>query len=143
MILIDKTDFKGKYEVAQNSFDKLQDYIDRYEPYVLKQLMGETLATDFIADPNDQKWNDLKAIGFGLKSLVVGLVYFYYVRDLPYRPTNQGFVYQLDNNAQQVITSYAVRQRYNECIDDYKAMQRYLHKEFDDFKGTAKKYMID
>lgn len=143
MILVDKSDFKGKWEVAQNNFSNLDSYIERYEKAILVDLMGKDLADDFILDPVDTKWDDLKDVGFGLTSLLVGFIYFEYVRDLPFRVTNQGVVYQLDDNASQVITVLALKQRYNECVDDYKLMQRLLRRDFNDFNGKRRKYIIN
>lgn len=143
MILVDKSDFKGKWEVAQNDFSDLDSYIERYEKAILVDLMGKDLADDFITDPADIKWDDLKGVGFGLTSLLVGFIYFEYVRDLPFRVTNQGVVYQLDENASQVITVLALKQRYNECVNDYKLMQRLLRSEFNDFNGKRRKYIIN
>ena|SRR5690625_926407 len=143
MILVDKSDFKGKWEVALNDFSDLDSYIERYEKAILVDLMGKDLADDFILDPTDTKWDNLKAVGFGLTSLVVGFIYFEYVRDLPFRVTNQGVVYQLDDNASQVITVLALKQRYNECVDDYKLMQRLLRSDFNNFCGKRRKYIIN
>lgn len=143
MILVDKSDFKGKWEVAQNNFSNLDSYIERYEEAILVDLMGEDLANDFISDPADAKWDDLKDVGFGLTSLLVGFIYFEYVRDLPFRVTNQGVVYQLDENASQVITVLALKQRYNECVDDYRLMQRLLRRDFNNFRGKIRKYIIN
>jgi len=143
MILVDKSDFKGKWEVAQNNFSNLDSYIERYEKAILVDLMGEDLADDFISDPADTKWDDLKDVGFGLTSLLVGFIYFEYVRDLPFRVTNQGVVYQLDDNASQVITVLALKQRYNECVDDYRLMQRLLRRDFNNFRGKRRKYIIN
>lgn len=143
MILVDKSDFKGKWEVAQNNSSNLDSYIERYEQAILVDLMGEDLANDFILDPADAKWDDLKDVGFGLTSLLVGFIYFEYVRDLPFRVTNQGIVYQLDDNASQVITVLALKQRYNECVDDYRLMQRLLRREFNNFRGKRRKYIIN
>lgn len=143
MILVDKSDFKGKWEVAQNNFSNLDSYIERYEEAILVDLMGKDLADDFISDPADAKWDDLKDIGFGLTSLLVGFIYFEYVRDLPFRVTNQGVVYQLDDNASQVITVLALKQRYNECVSDYRSMQRLLRRDFNNFRGKRRKYIIN
>lgn len=143
MILVDKSDFKGKWEVAQNNFSNLDSYIERYEEAILVDLMGEDLANDFISDPADTKWDDLKDVGFGLTSLLVGFIYFEYVRDLPFRVTNQGVVYQLDENASQVITVLALKQRYNECVSDYRLMQRLLRRDFNNFRGKRRKYIIN
>ena len=141
--MINTTDFKGKWAIAQNSFSKLQDYIDRYEPKYLVDLMGKELADDFIADPSDVKWDDLKATGFGLTSLLVGFVYFEYVRDLPFRVTNGNVMYTQEENGSTVITAIVLRQRYNECVRDYREMQKYLKENFDEFKGVKKKYIND
>src|SRR5690554_1128464 len=143
MILVDKSDFKGKWEVAQNNFSNLDSYIERYEEAILVDLMGKDLADDFISDPADAKWDDLKDVGFGLTSLLVGFIYFEYVRDLPFRVTNQGVVYQLDENASQVITVLALKQRYNECVSDYRLMQRLLRRYFNNFRGKRRKYIIN
>lgn len=143
MILVDKSDFKGKWEVAQNNFSNLDSYIERYEEAILVDLMGKDLADDFISDPADAKWDDLKDVGFGLTSLLVGFIYFEYVRDLPFRVTNQGVVYQLDENASQVITVLALKQRYNECVSDYRLMQRLLRRDFNNFRGKIRKYIIN
>ena len=143
MILVDKSDFKGKWEVAQNNFSNLDSYIERYEEAILVDLMGKDLADDFISDPADAKWDDLKNVGFGLTSLLVGFIYFEYVRDLPFRVTNQGVVYQLDENASQVITVLALKQRYNECVSDYRSMQRLLRRDFNNFRGKRRKYIIN
>ena len=141
--MINTTDFTGKWAIAQNSFSRLQDYIDRYENKYLVDLMGKELADDFITDPSDVKWDELKVIGFGLTSLLVGFVYFEYVRDLPFRVTNGNVMYTQEENGRTVLTAIVLRQRYNECVRDYKEMQKYLKDNFDEFKGVRKKYIND
>lgn len=143
MSFINQSDFVGKFQIAENKFANITPYVVRYEDLIFNELMGKDLADDFLMDPTNAKWNDFKAIGFGIKSLIVGLVYFEYVRDLPYRLTNKGFCYQMDENSHQVITAHALRQRYNECIDDWVEMQKYLRKKFELFDGKKRKYMID
>jgi len=143
-MIVDKTDFKGKYAVALNKFDNLQDYIDRYEEPLINQLFGKDLAQDFISDINDPKWDDVKGIGFGLTSLLVGLIFFEYVRDLPYRVVNKGVVYQLDENASQVIAVSILVQRYNECVSDWNRMARQLRHDFpEEYSGKRLKYMTE
>jgi hypothetical protein len=46
------TDFKGKYKLSTGMYDtsKLQDYINRYEPRYLKELLGVDFYNQFIAD---------------------------------------------------------------------------------------------
>jgi hypothetical protein len=138
MSFINQTDFVGKFQLAENKFSDISPYINRYEDNILIELMGKDLADDFISDPTDIKWGL-----YEIKNLLVGLIYFEYVRDLPYRLTNKGFVYQMDENSSQVIHSLALRQRYNESIDLWKETQKKLRKEFDNFAGKKRKYMID
>jgi hypothetical protein len=138
MSFVNQTDFVGKFQLAENKFSDISPYINRYEDNILIELMGKDLADDFISDPTDIKWGL-----YEIKNLLVGLIYFEYVRDLPYRLTNKGFVYQMDENSSQVIHSLALRQRYNESIDLWKETQKKLRKEFDNFAGKKRKYMID
>jgi hypothetical protein len=136
--MLNKSDFVGKFQIAENKFSDITPYINRYEDMILVELMGQVLADDYLSDPTDPKWD-----GYEIKDCLIGLVYFEYVRDLPYRMTNQGFVYQMDENASQVIHSLALRQRYNESIDLWIKIQRKLKDNFEIFAGKQRKYMID
>lgn len=143
MSFVNQTDFKGKFQIAENKFTDITPYVERYEGNIFVELMGKELSEEYLGDPTDSKWDDLNTSEMGLKSLIVGLIYFEYVRDLPYRMTNKGFVYQQDENGSQVITSHGLRQRYNECIDEWIKIQKYLRKTFCEFNGRQRKYMID
>jgi len=141
--MISQANFVGKYQVAVNNFTQLTPYINRYEPKLINELFGAELAIDFNDDPEDEIWDDLKAIGFGLESLLTGMVYFQYVRDLPFRVTNMGVVYNLDENSTNVMPALILRQRYNECVNDWNEMAKYLKENFEKYKGVKKKYITD
>jgi hypothetical protein len=141
--MISQANFVGKYQVAVNNFTQLTPYITRYEPKLINELFGAELAIDFNADPDDDIWDDVKAIGFGLESLLTGMVYFQYVRDLPFRVTNMGVVYNLDENSTNVMPALTLRQRYNECVNDWNEMAKYLRDNFENYKGIKKKYITD
>jgi hypothetical protein len=141
--MISQANFVGKYQVAVNNFTQLTPYITRYEPKLINELFGVELAIDFNADPDDDIWDDVKAIGFGLESLLTGMVYFQYVRDLPYRVTNMGVVYNMDENSMNVMPALTLRQRYNECVNDWNEMAKYLRDNFENYKGIQKKYITD
>jgi hypothetical protein len=141
--MITQANFVGKYQVAVNNFTQLTPYINRYEPILINELFGAELAIDFNADPEDEIWDDVKAIGFGLESLLTGMVYFQYVRDLPFRVTNMGVVYNMDENSMNVIPALTLRQRYNECVNDWNEMAKYLRDNFENYKGIKKKYITD
>lgn len=141
--MIGTTDFTGKWEVATNKFSNLLAYIHRYEDAYIYELFGKELGDEFLSDPNATKWDDLKLIGFGLESLLVGFVWCEYVRDLPFRVVNKGVVYQDSDNSGQVIPDLVIRQRYNECVTDFNKMVDYLRENFDDYSQKRLKYMID
>lgn len=141
--MIQTNDFTGKWAIAQNSFTRLQPYITRYEDRILVELMGKELADEFLDDPDDEIWDDFKEIGFGLTSLIVGFVYFEYVRDLPFTVTNKNVIYTQEENGSTVIPAVVLRQRYNECVTDSREMQKYLKANFSNFAGKTKKFMID
>jgi hypothetical protein len=141
--MISQANLVGKYQVTVNNFTQLTPYITRYEPKLINELFGVELAIDFNADPDDDIWDDVKAIGFGLESLLTGMVYFQYVRDLPFRVTNMGVVYNLDENSTNVMLSLTLRQRYYECVNDWNEMAKYLRDNFENYKGIKKKYITD
>jgi len=141
--MVGTADFTGKWLVATNNFTQLTPYITRYELVTIHELFGKELGDLFVLDEDAAIWDDLKLIGFGLKSLLTGIIYVQYVRDLPYRVTNMGVVYQIDENSNQVMTALVLRQRYNECVKDWNEMGKYLGSNFDAYKGITKQIMID
>lgn len=141
--MIQASDFTGKWRVSQKSNGNISEYITRYEDRLFVELMGEELATEFLDDPDAEIWDDFKLIGFGLTSLIVGFVYFEFVRDLPYQVTNQGVVYTLEENGGLVIPALMLRQRYNENVNDWKLFQEYLKENFENFDGKKRKYITD
>ena len=141
--MIQTSDFTGKWRVSQKSNGNLSEYITRYENRLFVELMGSELATEFLDDPDNEIWDEFKEIGYGLTSLIVGFVYFEFVRDLPYQVTNQGVVYTLEENGGLVIPALMLRQRYNECVNDWKLFQEYLKENFENFEGKKRKYITD
>jgi hypothetical protein len=141
--MIQTSDFTGKWRVSQKSNGNLSEYITRYEDGLFVELMGSELATEFLDDPDAEIWDDFKEIGYGLTSLIVGFVYFEFVRDLPYQVTNQGVVYTLEENGGLVIPALMLRQRYNENVNDWKLFQDYLKENFENFDGKKRKYITD
>lgn len=88
-ILINITDFEFgdyRFQINNNANDRLEDYyneqIDMLEKLWLKTIMGEQLADEFIADPNEARWNLIKEPFTyhsrqckGLKHCLIALVY--------------------------------------------------------------------
>ena len=141
--MIQASDFTGKWRVSQKSNDNLSDYITRYENRLFAELMGSELSTEFLDDPDDVIWDEFKAIGCGLTSLIIDFVYFEFVRDLPYQVVNKGIVYTLEENGGLVISALMLRQRYNENVNEWDLLQEYLKENFEKFDGKKRKYITD
>jgi hypothetical protein len=141
-------DFTGKYEISTGMYDtnKLQDYIDRYEPSYLRQLFGVTMYNEFIADldvnnlpqsPNYLKlyypfaedvtpYNLLESRG--LLDMLKGFIYFEYYKDLVNLATPYGGVKPNAENSTIVgTTSSTMYTRYNDAVKTYKAIRHYIH----------------
>lgn len=158
MSLIIADDFTGKYEVHISQFtaDKLQEYIDRYETSILNKLLGVELYNLFIANivsPTPLPIYNKIFLPFieqtdcgeileskGMKDLLTGMIYFYYVRDQYTQMSTLGAVKNKGENSES--TTYVMsglNARWNEAVETYDAIQRYieLNKSVDypTFKG--------
>lgn len=57
-MIIDKSYFKGEISIPSNkiSDNKLEMFIALAEPDILRDLLGETLYQDYLANPTAEKW---------------------------------------------------------------------------------------
>jgi hypothetical protein len=134
---------------------KLQNYIDIYEPMYLKHLFGIDLYNQFINDlsgnipqsPNFltvfnplaedfgssfytqwgvSYWNSM-LISEGIKEMLKGFIYFEYAKDLSNQMTPYGNVKPISENSEVVSTLFSMMYtRYNEAINSYRSIHRYL-----------------
>jgi hypothetical protein len=134
---------------------KLQNYIDIYEPMYLRHLFGIELYNQFIGDlsgnipqsPNFltvfnplsedsgssfytqwgvSYWNSM-LISEGIKEMLKGFIYFEYAKDLSNQMTPYGNVKPISENSEVVSTLFSMMYtRYNEAINSYRSIQRYL-----------------
>ena len=156
-MILSINDFVGKYQLHTGMYDqaKLQDYIDRYEPRYLKQLLGVSLYNDFIADlltnypqsPNFQViFNPLSEdMGYnfyyfngiyegvnqidseGIKDMLKGFIYYEYAKDLVNVMTPFGNVKQANENSEMANTLFSmIYTRYNEAIRSYNSIRNYI-----------------
>lgn len=158
MSLIIADDFTGKYEVHISQFtaDKLQEYIDRYETSILNKLLGVELYNLFIANivsPTPLPIYNKIFLPFieqtdcgeileskGMKDLLTGMIYFYYVRDQYTQMSTLGAVKNKGENSES--TTYVMsglNARWNEAVETYDAIQRYIElnksADYPTFKG--------
>lgn len=154
------------------SEEKLKGYIEQYEKKYLIQLLGSELSKLFIADLVDQVpvdpiyleiynpiQEDLTKTNFsyseycgcqndilctrGMKFMIMGFVFFEYMRDQPFQKDLTGVNRGDAENAREVLPSeWGLYQYYNESISDYQQIQYYilLNKEnYTLFNGMKKR----
>jgi hypothetical protein len=158
-------DFIGKYELSTGMYDteKLQEYIDKYEPLYLIHLLGADLYAEFKADlilgggiPTEQRflfvlepfnydYNFDILISQGMKSLLLGCIYFEYLKDLSNQVTIAGNIKPIGENSINTSTLNTMMYgRYNDGIKTYRTIQYYIcvvkPEDYDGFNGNVKEY---
>lgn len=158
-ILISDDDFAGKWELAKANSDLIDEYIVEYEEQYLIELLGQDLYILFKADltggvPNTPIYkkifdpfsitlNQTEVItSKGMKKMLLGLIYFQYVKDNKTKQTMNGAVNQQTEVAVPAENTF-LYQRYNDAVRTYKAIQRYIWEnktDYPDFAGVVKKF---
>jgi hypothetical protein len=161
-LLIVKSDFIGKYALATSTKgnDNIDDYIAKYEEKTLRELLGIELFDLFKADVNGTTKKPVTQIyldfyneftfkdecfvynSFGLKNILLSIIYYYYVRDNVVKQSLNGDVNIQSEVSSQSNQSYLYL-RYNEGIDSYNDIQSYCIKNKTDvyptFDGVIKR----
>lgn len=148
MNFLTPSDFIGKYELHKGLYDtsKIEDYIIKFEPRYLMQLLGVELYNEFIGDidwqlkepksPNFQiifnpLYEDINLYQLiesdGMLEMLKGFVYFEYSKDQMMQQTTFGGVQQKSENS-KVLNSLQtlIYNRYNESIKTYRAIQDWI-----------------
>jgi hypothetical protein len=164
-MIVSFTDFDfGKFELHIGMYDqeRLQDYIDKYEVKYLTQLLGASLYAEFEADlsagggtPTEQRfldiWNPLSVdyncellYSEGIKEMLLGFIYFEYVKDLTNQMTPVGNVLpEGENSVRSTSLNSMMFARYNESAKNYKTIQYYILTklgDYDGFNGVSKSF---
>ena len=151
MSIIVPDDFEtGRFKIPLNPKQVTLDlpaYILRVEAYYLPRLFGKELYDLFIADlalpvvdePTDPLFVFIynafvyqDDLGFldseGIEDMIKGLVYYEYLRDHITRVTTEGIKQTNGANSSNVSgIQHDLTSRYNESIDTYKTIQRYVY----------------
>jgi len=166
--IVQISDFKGKYAVSLNAFDTvaLQSFIDKYETKYLYDLLGVALGDLLLADittpftvpttliyqtifntlnidnANYSYCNQIRSNG--IKEMLVGLIYFEYIRTKAVVNTPVGSVIA-QNEVSNIsdFSSTLVYVNYNEAIKSYKSIQQYIFIDsinYPTFAGINKSY---
>lgn len=162
---VNKEDFVGKFEIHQGMYDNdnINSYIQKYELRYLVELLGVDLFNDYYLDANAQidhipvdplflflyepfqwqngmdSWEILYS--YGIKEMLVGFIYFEYMKDQITTNTLAGTVTQTSENSKLATTT--LYGKYNDAILTYKAIQNYMLYNFSayqKFRGNPKQY---
>ncbi len=157
-LLIVADDFVGKYDLAKSNDDKIDEYIEEYEEKYLTELLGKELFDLFeddvedyepetpiyksIFEPFTEEINGLVFTSEGLKKMLLGLIYFQYVRDDRVKQSMNGAVEQETEVSSKSDNTF-LYSRYNQAVTTYKAIQQYILNNLTDyptFRGVGKKH---
>lgn len=156
------SDFTGKFALSTGMYanTNIQSYIDRYEDIYLSELLGIKLYNQFIADLNISNvpvtakftkiFNPFKEemdirliISKGMKDMLLGFIYFEYMKDSVTQTTPIGVVKQATENSTPISAHTPIYLRYNESVKTYRAIQDYIMLNlgtYPDFRGYNKQY---
>lgn len=145
-LIINKPDFVGKFSVGKTNYDSLDAYILRYEEFFLIELLGVELfklfKTAYTGDPTLVATPIYKTIfdviridevgcapfqNNGMKSMILGMVWFAYVKEFDIKMTSSGAVIDASEVSSVADKSF-MYQRYNECIKDQNVIHWYIDK---------------
>ena len=155
-IITNRECFAGFYHISQTCFDKLDNYIERFEKCFLQDLLGCDLAELFIADldadgvPQTQRFLDIynevcidiskssisidcnrKCKSAGMKDMMTALLYFMYNRDHYIMNTSVGKTINDSEVSQNVLGGLLASdnyERWNKGIDSWKCIQYFICK---------------
>jgi hypothetical protein len=143
-ILINKEDFIGKWSIAFNEYtsEELDDFIEENEKKFIVSLLGAELGQLFIDDlvsqvPQTARFisiyneffiddGDCVFISDGMKKMMLGFVFFDYVRHQDKKNTISGMVQNESELANQIPSFNVVVNRYNLAAETAKNIQWYI-----------------
>lgn len=144
-LIIVKADFTGKYKIAQNNFSDIDSYISKYEELYLKELLGVELFNLFKADvvsyapvttiylnifnpiSEDDTDNETIRISDGIKEILLGFIFFEFMKDDKFKATPSGIVAgQSENNRETSFAENNIYEKYNIAVNSYHTIQWYI-----------------
>ncbi len=158
-VLITTSDFTGKYAIPTSASSDLESVINNIEEDILSDLLGQDLYALFKADliakvPQTPKYLSIynafrKDYGSkvykskGMKVMLLGFVWFEYMRNAKYKATVSGVVSNNPDASQQQNTGN-LYQYLGEATDTYQAIQTYINyistDSYSEYNGQCKEY---
>ncbi len=159
-LLINKVDFIGTYKVAQNTYTDIDAYITKYEEAYLIDLLGVELFNLFktyvttpltnadylyIREPFKYDQNSCIISSEGMKSMLLGFVYWEYMRGQKIKKTISGAVVnQSENSREASINNTDIYQKFNDAIKTYEVIQFYIRDnkalKYPQYNGQCKRF---
>jgi len=159
-LIVTKEEFVGKYAISQNCYTELGLYIDKYEPIILQDLLGCTLFDRFKANLTEgvptseifiklfeafcKDYNCDQIRSEGIKEMLLGLIYFEYVRDSAFKATQNGVKTNRVETARSAgFNEHDIYTRYNLSIETYKSIQWCIcqnKEDYLDYNGLERTY---
>jgi hypothetical protein len=155
-LLIIDDDFTGKWKLTLGNNDDVDSYIETYEEKFLIELLGKELFDLFEAQVTDRvvadgiyktiynpfvvKISGCTVTSEGMKKMLLGLLYFEYVRDNRVKQSMNGAVEQQTEVSTPSDNSF-LHLRRNEALRTYAAIQSYVYNDsanYPSFDGLIK-----
>ena len=152
-LLISKNDFVATYALSKQIEDSIDAYIDRYEKKYLVDMLGVELYKLFAADVNPvtkkpvtqiylglyneiaEDYNNYIMRSEGMKSILLGFIWFEYVRATAYKHTPSGVVrmaVELSDSA--TWGDGFIQDKYNKSVNNYDVVQWYICENSTDYE---------
>lgn len=153
-------DFTGLYKISQTIYSQLQAYIDTHEPMYLKRLFGCELYDLYLASPLDARFvavtdpfcfqedgceNEMY-ISEGLKTMLLGFIYFEFVNDQSTQNRTTGNVkVESENSVRSDNQINTTIDMYNRGVKNFTAIQKKMSLDdvtYPEFKGLPLREII-
>jgi len=166
-VIIGTSDFVGRYAIVTgtNEAALIQEDIDTIETTWMRNLLGVTEGDAFILEcslnlgvPTSPQYvtiydylqledvycnNEFEYVSSGIKEMLKGVVYSQYYTQKKTVPTVIGKQVIQASNAVSSPDLFELKRYYNQSINNYRVIQKYIHRnlsDFPDYKGLNKNY---
>jgi len=158
-LLVTTDDFTGTYRLAESIglTALLQEYIDRYERYYIRQLLGATMGDDFIADKSSPTQDPIYVVledafamddnadvieSKGMVDMLVAMIFYHFISETQTNHTQSGIAKQAVETSGVLTPENAFRyaeSRFNSALDTVDAIQWYCEsyapEDYPDYNG--------
>lgn len=141
-LIVEVADFTGRFQIPTDN-DRLNAVINSWEKYYLKQLLGIELYKLFAADitahvpgtliyqnifnPIEQDFNQEILISEGIKIMLLGFLYWEYVREVEKKLSTVGFIANTSDVSKPIAIDFTqTNNKYNDAVTSFETIQWYI-----------------